>query len=225
MTSHKTNLKELPILLPFNVNWADYFHNNHPIDVEIGCGRTHFFFDRAINFPERNIVGIEWKYEFIEQAQRRIIREGICNAAAFHGNAWLLVPLLFKSKAIDNVVINFPDPWWKAKHKKRLVLNDTFLAALAQRMKDDGAILLQTDVSELFTFYRALIQEHGDFCFDEGLDNASIIAQTKAKTHREKKCLAQGMPIYRGIFRRTCSDKGILTPRLSNDDRAKNENG
>jgi tRNA (guanine-N7-)-methyltransferase len=200
--SCKINLKELPVLLPCNVDWVGYFLNGQPIDVEIGCGRTHFFFDRALNFPKRNIVGIEWKYEFIEQAQRRIVREGISNAAAFHGNAWLLVPLLFSLHTIDDVFINFPDPWWKTKHKKRLVLNHTFLTVLAHRMKEHGAIILQTDVLELFLFYQALIQDHGTFAFDDAIDEASIIGMTKAQTHREKKCLAQGIPIYRGIFRR-----------------------
>lgn len=203
MTDKRTNLKELPSLWPFNVSWADYFHNHNPVDLEIGCGRTHFFFDRAINYPERNIVGIEWKYEFIEQGQRRIVRENFKNAAAFHGNAWLLTPLFFKAKSISQIFVNFPDPWWKAKHKKRLVLNEVFLSALADRVVDDGFILLQTDVQELFESYRETIDGHGAFIYDAKLDDEALIAMTKAKTHREKKCLEQGMTIYRGLFRRT----------------------
>lgn len=203
MTTTKTfNLKSLPTMLPFNVDWEAYFGNSQPVDLEIGCGRTHFFFDRALNYPERNIVGVEWKYEFMEQAQRRIGREGIKNAAAFHGNAWLLVPMLFAAKSISQVIVNFPDPWWKARHKKRLVLNEAFLDALHERMKDDGTILLQTDVEELFSFYCELINQHGAFQLDGTISEAAIIASTKAQTHREKKCLEQGLPIYRGIFRR-----------------------
>lgn len=195
------NLKELPSLLPHNVNWESFFGNNAPVDVEIGCGRTHFLFDRAFNFPQRNIVGIEWKYEFIEQAQRRIVRENITNAAAFHGNAWLLVPLLFKEHSIAQVFVNFPDPWWKTRHKKRLVLNATFLRALKERMVHDGFILLQTDVRELFDFYVQEITHNTGFYHDESLDETALIAQTRAQTHREKKCLRQGMTIYRGVFR------------------------
>lgn len=202
MELNKVNLKDMPLLLPFNVDWANYFHNRNPIDVEIGCGRPHFFFDRARNCPQRNIIGIEWKYEFMEQAQRRIVREHIGNAAAFHGNAWLLVPLFFKPHHITQVFVNFPDPWWKAKHKKRLVLNDVFLTALFERMTDDGCILLQTDVAELFHTYHDLIHAHGGFFLDTTLDEHAIMALTKAHTHREKKCLAHGIPIYRGLFRK-----------------------
>ncbi len=187
-------------MLPFNVDWASYFGNDQPVDLEIGCGRTHFFFDRALHYPERNIVGVEWKYEFMEQAQRRILREHIPNAAAFHGNAWLLVPLLFAPKSISQVFVNFPDPWWKARHKKRLVLNEVFLDALRTRVKDDGSILLQTDVAELFEFYCQLINEHGAFKLDNKISHEELIATTKAQTHREKKCLELGMPIYRGQF-------------------------
>lgn len=195
------NLKELPTVLPHNVDWSTFFGNDAPVDVEIGCGRTHFLFDRAFNYPNRNIVGIEWKYEFIEQAARRIVRESITNAAAFHGNAWLLVPLLFKTNSISQVFVNFPDPWWKMRHKKRLVLNPVFLQALKERLTKDGFILLQTDVAELFAFYREVITDGTGFIHDETIDETELIAQTMAKTHREKKCLAQGMPIYRGVFR------------------------
>lgn len=195
------NLKNLTTLLPFNVDWSTYFKNEQPVDLEIGCGRPHFFFDRALNYPERNIVGIEWKYEFMAQAQRRIMREGFKNAAAFHGNAWLLVPLLFKESSLFQVFVNFPDPWWKLRHKKRLVLNDVFLDALKHCMVKDGSILLQTDVADLFDFYASTVHEHGAFQLDKTISSEELIAQTKAQTHREKKCLAQGMPIYRGLFR------------------------
>lgn len=196
------NLKALPSLLPFNIDWADYFKNDNPVDLEIGCGRPHFFFDRCLNFPERNIVGVEWKYEFVEQAQRRILREGLASAAAFHGNAWLIVPLLFGPKSISRVFVNFPDPWWKARHKKRLVLNDIFLSALHLRMKDVGDILLQTDVKELFEFYCEIIEENGCFKLNKDVSKEELINSTKAQTHREKKCLEQGMTIYRGSFER-----------------------
>lgn len=202
MAPNKINLKDLPTLLPHNINWHDFFKNNYPIDLEIGCGRTHFFFDRALNFPQRNIVGVEWKYEFIKQAHRRILKDNIKNAAAFHGNAWLLVPLLFPHDTISQVFINFPDPWWKGRHKKRLILNQVFLMALVSRMRTDSSILLQTDVADLFGFYRKLLTESKSFYLDESLSQEQLIEETKAKTHREKKCLEQGLAIYRGLFRR-----------------------
>lgn len=194
------NLKDLPSLLPHNIDWQSLFNNEHPVDLEIGCGRPHFFFDRVINHPERNIVGVEWKYEFMAQAQRRIARESHKNALALHGNAWLLVPLLFRPNTISQVFINFPDPWWKLRHKKRLVLNDVFLDALGLRMKNDGFILLQTDVLELFETYRELIENHGAFKLHP-TDENELVGATKAQTHREKKCLEAGMPIYRGVFK------------------------
>jgi tRNA (guanine-N7-)-methyltransferase len=192
------NLKDLPTLLPHNINWPQFFNNDHPTDVEIGCGRTHFFFDRALNYPERNIVGLEWKYEFMVQAQKRILRDNVKNALALHGNAWLLLPLLFGEKSISQVFVNFPDPWWKAKHKRRLVLNEVFLEALKTRMKSDGFILLQTDVKDLFDFYAELLSSNG-FSL-QPKEEAELVATTKAQTHREKKCLEKGMPIYRGVF-------------------------
>jgi tRNA (guanine-N7-)-methyltransferase len=204
MTKSKFNLKQLPQLLPSTIDWVQVFKNENPLDVEIGCGRTHFFFDRVRNFPHRNIIGIEWKYEFIQKGQRRIAREQITNGALFHGNAWLLVPLLFGNNSISQVIVNFPDPWWKEKHKKRLVLNEPFLTALKSRMSPDGFILIQTDVKNLFSYYQNLLADNG-FIHDQELSEPAIAALVQAKTHREKKCLLQGLPIFRGIFQRPLS--------------------
>lgn len=195
------NLKSLTTLWPQQISLVDLFGNDKPVDLEIGCGRPHFFFDRATHHQDRNILGIEWKYEFIAQAERRIIRENIDNARAFHGNAWTLVPLLFRPDSLRQIFVNFPDPWWKMKHKKRLVLNPTFLNVIFEVIKKEGFILLQTDVCELFHFYQELFKEHGKFIYDDQLSDEQIIEQTKAQTHREKKCLSQGMAIYRGVFR------------------------
>jgi tRNA (guanine-N7-)-methyltransferase len=204
MTNTRTiNLRELPTLWPHNVNWAQFFGNTKPVDVEIGTGRTHFFFDRALNFPERNIVGVEWKYEFVHLGQKRIIRDQVPNALAVHGNAWAILPMLFAPQSISNVFVNFPDPWWKNRHKKRLLLNDIFLTALRQRMRDDGLLIIQTDVSDLFDYYRDLIHGHAAFRLDSSYDTPQIESLVNARTHREKKCLSNGLPIYRGVFRVT----------------------
>jgi|SRR5579871_4690524 len=200
--NNKINLKNLPTLVPHNIDWAVYFNNENPVDVEIGCGRTHFLFDRAINFPHRNIVGMEWKYEFIERANNKIARDGFFNVAALHGNAWFLLPLLFAPGSINEIFINFPDPWWKLRHKKRLVINEVFLDALAERTKPNGSILLQTDVAQLFSYYETLINRHQAFKHDATLSAADIVSCTHATTHREKKCVLQGLSIYRGLFRK-----------------------
>lgn len=197
------NLKELPTLLPHNIDWPQIFHNDNDIDVEIGCGRPHFFFDRAYGFKDRNIVAMEWKYEFIKSAHARIVRDGLKNALAMHGNAWLLLPLLFGKKSISNVFINFPDPWWKERHKKRLLLNEIFLDCLKERIKGDGAILLQTDVEELFSHYCQLMSGHGGFKLDADMNDDVIKDWSQSQSHREKKCLEQGLPIFRALFRPT----------------------
>jgi tRNA (guanine-N7-)-methyltransferase len=200
-------LKEVPTLLPHNVDWATLFHNKNPIDLEIGCGRPHFLFDRAVNYPERNIVGVEWKYEMVAMGHRRILRDKISNAALFHGNAWGLVPMLFARRTISYIFVNFPDPWWKARHKKRLVLNDVFLSALAERSLSGGGIFLQTDVEELFEYYKSIINSHGSFVYDDKISYDNIIHALKAQTHREKKCIEYGLPVYRGFFALTKGSK------------------
>ena len=197
--TEKININSLPHLWPYNIDFEKIFNNQNPIDVELGCGRPHFFFDRALNFSQRNIIGIEYKYEFMNSAQKRIIRDKISNALAIHGNAWLILPLLFKPNSIANIFINFPDPWWKKKHKKRLLLNEIYLKHLQKKLTKESLIILQTDVLDLFLEYKNLLLNNFFVITTE--NNEEIINFTKAKTHREKKCLEQEMPIYRAIFK------------------------
>ena len=127
MKNRTKNLPPItPSLMPASIDFSTFFNNNNPLELEIGTGRPHFLFARAAFKKDHNIIGIEWKRSWVLQANKKILREKITNVLPLHGNAWTLAPLIFEDNSLSNIVVNFPDPWWKDKHRKRRVLNEIF---------------------------------------------------------------------------------------------------
>lgn len=167
------------------------------MELEIGMGRSHYLFERALAMPDRQIIGIEWKARWVTQALAKKEREHITNVCAIHGNAWLLVPDMFEPESLDQITVNFPDPWWKTRHHKRRVLSESFIDILVSKLKAGGVIFLQSDVSMLFDEYFARLKEH-PLLTAELLDHNPM----NARSHREKKCEENGVAIYRGLFKK-----------------------
>ncbi len=164
-----------------------------PIELEIGMGRAHFLFERAAVQPNHQIIGIEYKARWVEQALRKQQREQIYNITPLHGHAWEIVPQLFKPDCLSLIILNFPDPWWKKRHKKRRVLNEPFLNLLVSLLRPGGQFFFQSDVLELFEVYQVLLESKLTKlpCDKNPLG---------AKSHREKKCEEAGLPIYRTLL-------------------------
>jgi tRNA (guanine-N7-)-methyltransferase len=192
----------LPTLFPGPVHWPTVFGREAPLEVELGCGRPHYLFDRAIEAPDRDVVGIEWKGKMVRMAEKRMAREGVTNVRAIHGNAWLLFPALFQPASLEMVHLNCPDPWWKSRHRKRRIIQDAFTEQLAARLKPGGAVFIQTDVASLLEAYLEVLEAHPALTNPYGPGRLCTKKPTTARSHRERRCVADGVPIFRGLVER-----------------------
>ena len=111
----------LPTLLPGPVDWRAVFGRTAPLEVELGFGRPHFLLERALEAPGSDVVGIEWKGKWPRAVWAKQGKGEALNVRAVHGNAWLLFGALFSPSTVSAAYLNFPDPWWKTKHRKRRV--------------------------------------------------------------------------------------------------------
>lgn len=194
--------KDLPLQKSGFVDWETYFGNSNPVELEIGTGRTHYLFERADRNPDHNMVGIEWKLRWVAQANRKIAREGIKNVYAIHANAWVMTAKMFAPQSLENVSIQFPDPWWKKRHQKRRVINDEFTDILVDRLKPNGTFFIQSDVKTLLEGYMEILEKHSNL---ENLAGVGLLYPENpmnAQSHREKKVLEGGLPVYRAFFKK-----------------------
>ena len=192
-----------PSVFPAPPNWSTVFGNLKPLELEIGFGRPHFFLDRAEIKKNHNLVGIEWKRRHVLLANKGAARRNLQNAVALHGNAWWLTGSLFPPTSLQNIFINFPDPWWKKKHQKRRIVNDVFAQLFLSRMKVGAHLLIQSDVASLLEGYMEAFEPCNQLQNVAGPYRPFPHNPSGARSHREKKCVSQGIPVFRALYRKT----------------------
>lgn len=190
----------LPTILPGPVSWPTVFGRTAPLECELGFGRPHFILERAVEVPDHDVVGIEWKGRWPRVVQEKQRKGLYPNVRAIHGNAWLLFGALFAPATLDLVVLNFPDPWWKSKHHKRRIVSDTFAAQIASRLKPGGHLLIQTDVATLLEEELARFEAQPTLENTAGPGRLATKKPVTASSHREKRCRKDGVPIFRAFL-------------------------
>lgn len=199
---HQRMPKVLPTILPGPIDWTTVFGRAAPLECELGFGRPHFLLERALEVPAHDIVGIEWKGRWPRVVHEKQAKGLYPNVRALHGNAWLLFGSLFAPSSLELVVLNFPDPWWKSKHHKRRIVSDVFAGQIASRLRPGGHLLIQTDVATLLEEELARFEAQPTLKNTAGAGRLAAKKPLSASSHREKRCRADGVPIFRAFLER-----------------------
>jgi tRNA (guanine-N7-)-methyltransferase len=109
---------------------------------------------------------------------------------------------LFAPRTLTSVFVQFPDPWWKSKHKKRRIVSDAFAGLVADRLEVGGMLLLQTDVASLLEEMLERFEAQPQLRNPHGHGRLAPRKPVQASTHREKRCRADGVPIFRAVLLR-----------------------
>lgn len=135
----------------FKGNWKNVFNNNNPIHLEIGCGKGNFIIGMAKAFPDVNFIALEKFESVLIRALEKIESEEIPNLKLINVDADTLLNI-FATSEVDNIYLNFSDPWPKTRHAKRRLTYKTFLDIYSNILKDSGAIMQKTDNKILFEY-------------------------------------------------------------------------
>ncbi|HTU23985.1 MAG TPA: tRNA (guanosine(46)-N7)-methyltransferase TrmB, partial [Pirellulales bacterium] len=150
---------KLPADLPTPWNPAALFGREAPLEIEVGSGKGLFLSAAAACQPESDFLGIEISHRYARYAATRLAQRGLANARLVHGDALELFSRYVPTATLAAVHTYFPDPWWKARHKKRRVLNEVFLRDIERVLRPGGAFHFWTDVEEYFRTTLALVAE------------------------------------------------------------------
>ncbi len=131
--------------LSWPVAWPDLFERDAPLLAEIGFGGGQYLVDWAQSRPECNLLGLEISMPSLRRGARKLSIAGVTNARIIQGDSQKILWLLCKPQSISEVTINFPDPWPKARHHHRRLINEKFLHLLGTRMKSGGLLDIATD--------------------------------------------------------------------------------
>lgn len=136
-------------------HWRDtYFHNDHPIVLELGCGHGDYTTGLAVRYPEKNFIGIDIKGARMWHGARQAWDNGQTNVAFLRINIEML-PHFFAANEVDEIWITFPDPQMK-KATKRLT-STYFMQRYAQLLHPNGLIHLKTDSPFLYIYTREML--------------------------------------------------------------------
>ena len=124
---------------------AAIFGREAPLVVEIGFGMGKSFVEMAQKDPLRNYLGIEVHPPGVGACMLLIEELGLTNVRVIKYDAFEVLTKCLGPESIDILQIFFPDPWPKARHHKRRLVNDSFLALVTPLLKHGGEIRMATD--------------------------------------------------------------------------------
>ena len=130
----------------------DLFGREGPLVLEIGFGDGRFTAELARSRPDWLVLGAEVSAASVLRALRRMRREGLANVRLYHGQGPFALRNLVLPGTLDQVIVNFPDPWPKKRHQERRLLREAFFRRLSTRLKSGGSLLLTTDHEGYFRF-------------------------------------------------------------------------
>lgn len=173
-----------------------------PVELEIGPGRGGFIFERLAEAPDACVIGLEIRLKWATIVDRRLHDRGLAHRARVFAEDARSAIARFPDACVSIACLHFPDPWWKKRHAKRLVLAPALLVELARTIQPGGALFVQTDVEERAAEYERLLGETP--AFTPWNDAGARVAESPftARSPRERRAIQDGLPIYRLYYRR-----------------------
>ncbi len=151
----------------------EIFGNDAPIELDLGCGDGSFLIAMAKQYPERNFLGVERLLGRVKKVSRKAEKAGLTNCKVLRLESKYVVEYLFPAESIDRLHLLCPDPWPKARHHRRRLVQQDFLECLHKAIKPGGEFCFKTDHPEYYewvceemdTFKKFTKQEWNDDTF------------------------------------------------------------
>jgi tRNA (guanine-N7-)-methyltransferase len=130
---------------PLRGKWNnEFFKNDNPIVLELGCGKGEYSVGLAERFPEKNFIGIDIKGARFWRGAKTAVESGM-NNVAFVRTQIELIQHIFAENEVSEIWITFPDPQIKYKRTKHRMTNAAFLENYKNILKPNGLMHLKTD--------------------------------------------------------------------------------
>ena len=139
---------------------AEFFKNDHPIVLELGCGKGEYAVGLAQKFPDKNFIGIDIKGARFWRGAKTSAEEDLPNVA-FVRTQIELIDYLFANQEVSEIWITFPDPQIKYKRTKHRLTNTSFLQLYKKILKPDGVVNLKTDSEFMHGYTLGLLHGEG----------------------------------------------------------------
>jgi len=181
--------------------WKSLFGNTNPLHIEIGMGKGKFIHAMAKEHPQINYVGIEKYSSVLLRAIQKMEQEPLPNLKFIRMDAEDICEV-FGKEEVDQIYLNFSDPWPKDRHAKRRLPSRQFLARYNEILVKDGKLEFKTDNRDLFDFAVEELEPAGwkadVITYD--LHQDAALMEGNIMTEYEEKFSSMGNPICKYVI-------------------------
>ena len=184
---------------PLKGNWKkDFFRNDHPIVLELGCGKGEYSVGLAKKYPEKNFIGVDIKGARFWRGAKTALEEDLTNVGFLRAQIEL-IDEAFAENEVSEIWITFPDPQIKYKRTKHRLTNSEFLQKYKNILEPEGTVHLKTDSEFMHGYTLGLLHGQGHeilYAHHDAYSNEySPEFVTGIQTFYEKQYLEKGKPI------------------------------
>lgn len=183
-------------------HWQELFGNNHPIHLELGCGKGVFIAKVGADNQNINYIAVDLKSEVLALAKRCVEKEysnagikGINNIKLMSQNIEQIENMLDSGDVIERIYINFCNPWPKNPYKKKRLTHGKQLMKYKAFLKSGGEVWFKTDNNELFQESIIYFEDNGFIIKYITEDLHSSGFDESPETEHEIMYTEQGIPI------------------------------
>ncbi len=186
--------------LPLKGKWnKDYFKNNNPIVLELGCGKGEYTVGLAKRYPDKNFIGVDIKGNRIWTGAKEAVENKMDNVA-FIRTRIDFIDSCFNDGEVNEIWITFPDPQPQLSRTRNRLTNMIFLNRYKKILGEGGNINLKTDSASFYEYTAEVVRENKLELLDSTNDLYADITQrdealTSIKTYYEKKFSDLGFKI------------------------------
>ena len=197
--------------VPFEMqgHWHEqYFHNDNPIVLELGCGKGEYTVELAKLYPDMNFIGVDIKGARMWTGATQAIKEGLKNVAFLRTNIEI-IERFFSQDEVQEIWLTFSDP--QMKNPRKRLTSTYFMERYRKFLVDGGIIHLKTDSNFLFTYTSYMVEKNSlpvifkteDLYHLENLENLGTIGDPgnldpkvlSIQTYYESMWIARGLNI------------------------------
>ena len=189
--------------VPFEMkgHWREqYFKNQNPIVLELGCGKGEYAVELARNYPDKNFIGVDIKGARMWTGATQALNEGLRNVAFLRTNIEI-IDRFFAENEVQEIWLTFSDP--QMKNPRKRLTSTYFLERYRRFLVDGGTIHLKTDSNFLFTYTTFMVEKNQlpvDFrtedLYHDALSAQNVEPATlSVQTYYESMWIARGLNI------------------------------
>lgn len=172
------------------------FGNDHPVEVEIGCGKAKFLIARAVENPQINFLGVDLIWKWMKFAVQRSEKRGLENIRFIKADAREAVKYGIRAASVSAFHIYFPDPWPKTRQRKRRLITGDFLRLLHDKLDEGGLVEVATDHLDYFLRIQNAVIHSGIAWASATESRGERLFGASIKTNYEIKYEAAGRDLF-----------------------------